>query len=250
MTKPPLLIAGNWKMHKSIGETRKFLRQLLKILKPHPSCEVAVFPSFTSLPAAADILHNTSIHYGAQNVHWEDSGPFTGEISPRFLSEIGCHYCIIGHSERRHLFGETDEICNRKIKAAQTHGLRPIFCCGETLAERKENETIKVIRRQLEKGLRGITNPEIDIAYEPVWAIGTGQNATPAQAEEIHRWIRLWLTRKFGQHASQIRILYGGSVKPENAVSLIAQPNIDGLLIGGASLEINSFGIIVNSCQK
>jgi|UniRef100_A0A7V3PSS2 triosephosphate isomerase len=250
MNRPPLLIAGNWKMNKNIRETREFLNQLLNSLKTPLTCEVAIFPPFTSLPAAAEILKNTPIRYGAQNLHWKESGAFTGEIAPVFIAEIGCHYCIVGHSERRRLFGETDEICNLKVKAAQHHRLRPILCCGETLEEQRQNETFNVLHNQLEKGLKDVTIPDFDLAYEPVWAIGTGQNATPEQAEKVHRWIRDWLRNKFADYSLQVRILYGGSVKPENAHQLIAQPDVDGLLIGGASLEVNTFVAIVNSCQR
>lgn len=237
-------------MHKNIQETREFLNRLLTLLRLPLNCEVAVFPPFTSLPAAAELLKDSQIGYGAQNLHWEDAGAFTGEIAPGFLSEIGCRYCLVGHSERRNLFGESDDICNRKVKAALRHQLRPILCCGETLEQRKQNQTIEVIRRQLEKGLKGITTPDLEIAYEPVWAIGTGQNASPEQAEEVHHWIRLWLERRFGSQAVQVRIIYGGSVKPDNALLLLARPDIDGLLVGGASLEVNSFAAIVNSCHK
>uniref|UniRef100_A0A7C1NBP7 Triosephosphate isomerase n=1 Tax=candidate division WOR-3 bacterium TaxID=2052148 RepID=A0A7C1NBP7_UNCW3 len=244
------LVAGNWKMHKNIRETREFLHSLIKLLRPPLPCEVAIFPPFTSLPAAAEILTDSGIALGAQNVHWEPTGAFTGEISPLFLVELGCRYCIIGHSERRLLFGETDEICNRKIKAAQSAGLRPILCCGETLEERNAHQTIEILRRQLEKGLKGITSADLDIAYEPVWAIGTGHTATPDQAAEIHNWIHLWLRSRFDDAADHIRVLYGGSVKPENAMALIRQTGVDGLLVGGASLDVNTFSIIVNSFKE
>ncbi|MEO0009894.1 MAG: triose-phosphate isomerase [candidate division WOR-3 bacterium] len=247
MTIHQPLVAGNWKMHKNIRETREFLHSLIKLLRHPLPCEVAIFPPFTSLPAAAEILTDSAIALGAQNVHWEPAGAFTGEISPLFLVELGCRYCIIGHSERRLLFGETDEICNRKIKAAQSAGLRPILCCGETLEERNAHQTIEILRRQLEKGLKGITSNSLDIAYEPVWAIGTGHTATPDQAAEIHNWIHLWLRNRFGDAADRIRVLYGGSVKPENAMALIRQTGVDGLLVGGASLDVNAFTIIVNS---
>ncbi len=250
MNRKVPLIAGNWKMNKGIQETREFVQQLLERLSSPLPAEVAIFPPFTSIPAVAEILKNHHITYGAQNIYWELSGAFTGEISPKFLVELGCRYCLIGHSERRLMFGETDETCNRKVKSALNHNLRPILCCGETLTERENDDTIKVIRRQLERGLRGITSPELDIAYEPVWAIGTGHTATPEQAQEIHYWIRLWLKERFPHNDNSIRTLYGGSVKSKNAASLLNQPDVQGLLVGGASLDIDEFVLIVNSCQN
>ncbi len=244
------LIAGNWKMNKGPREAQEFIEKLLERLPSPPPGEIAIFPPFTSIPVVAELLKNQYVNYGAQNLHWESSGAFTGEISPKFLVELGCRYCLVGHSERRQMFGETDETCNRKVKAALNHNLRPILCCGETLTERENDETIKVIRRQIERGLRGVTSSELDIAYEPVWAIGTGHTATPEQAQEVHHWIRLWLKERFPGNDHGIRILYGGSVKSSNATSLLKQPDIQGLLIGGASLNIDEFITIVNSCPE
>ncbi|MEO0019041.1 MAG: triose-phosphate isomerase [candidate division WOR-3 bacterium] len=243
-----LLIAGNWKMNKGVNEARLFVQELVKRVGDSLNCEVAVFPPFTSIPAVADVLRESHITYGAQNMHWEEKGAFTGEVSPVFLKELGCTYCIIGHSERRHFFGEGDEACNLKVRAAIAYGLRPILCCGETLQERQGGETISVIRRQLEKGLKGIAQPEFEIAYEPVWAIGTGQNATPEQAQEVHSYIRRWLEDNLPLGAKDVRIIYGGSVKPENVRDLLQEPEIDGVLVGGASLDLDDFVAIVNAC--
>jgi triosephosphate isomerase len=247
MSTRPHLIAGNWKMNKGAKEAREFAQQLLKRLSG--ADEVAVFPPFTSIPAVAEVLKGSFIAYGAQDLHWENAGAFTGEVSPLFLLELGCRYALVGHSERRHLFGESDEICNLKIRAARACGLRPILCCGEMLQERQSGETFTVLRRQLERGLKGLSEPGFDIAYEPVWAIGTGQNATPEQAQEVHNWIRRWLQESYPA-AGEIRIIYGGSVKPDNAAALMSQPDVDGVLVGGASLDIDAFVAIVNAGHK
>ncbi len=242
-----LLVAGNWKMNKVPNEAREFARQLLTRVSASATVEVAVFPPFTSIPAVAEVLQGTHISYGAQNMHWESKGAFTGEVSPVFLKELGCTYCIIGHSERRHFFGEGDEACNLKVRAAQAYGLKAVLCCGETLQERQGGETFSVVKRQLEKGLKGIPQPDFEIAYEPVWAIGTGQNATPEQAQEVHSWIRHWLDDNYPAGAKAVRIIYGGSVKPENASTLLQEPDIDGVLVGGASLDLEDFLAIANA---
>ncbi len=242
-------IAGNWKMNKTVGEAIELVKGLKNVLQGLEEIEVAIAPPFTALFPVAQELKGASIHLAAQNLFWEDKGAFTGEISAEMLKEIGCHYAIIGHSERRQYFGETDETVNRRIKAAFHGGLKVIFCIGETLQEREGNLTFSVVERQLEGGLKGLdekTVAEIVVAYEPVWAIGTGKTATPEQAEEVHRFIRQKLERLYTKKVSEeIRIQYGGSVTPENIKGLMAQPNIDGALVGGASLKTDSFSRIV-----
>lgn len=243
-------IAGNWKMNKTVGEACDFVRELkVTISGISEKVEVAVAPPFTALYAVRRELEGSFIRLAAQNLYWEEKGAFTGEVSPPMLKEVGCHYVIIGHSERRQYFGETDETVNRRIKAALTHGLKVIFCIGETLKEREGGETFSVIERQMEGGLKGLGEKEIGkvvIAYEPVWAIGTGKTATPEQAEEVHRFIREKLGKLYSRETSEeIRIQYGGSVTPENIRGLMNQPNIDGALVGGASLKAESFSKIV-----
>jgi triosephosphate isomerase len=211
--------------------------------------EVAVAPPFTALYAVRKELEGSSIRLAAQTLYWEEKGAFTGEISPLMLKEVGCQYVIIGHSERRHFFGESDETVNRRIKAALAQGLKVIFCIGETLKEREEGKTFSVIERQIEGGLKGLGDKELRnmvIAYEPVWAIGTGKTATPEQAEEVHRFIREKVEKLYSREVSEeIRIQYGGSVTPDNIKGLMNQPNIDGALVGGASLKAESFSKIV-----
>jgi triosephosphate isomerase len=202
---------------------------------------VVICPPFTSLVEVRRELTNSKIELGAQNLHWAEEGPYTGEVSGKFLLELGCRWVIIGHSERRRHFGETDEIVNRKLKAAQRFGLSSIVCLGEDLEERITNRTLKVVEEQFQRAFDGVDlNPEVVIAYEPVWAIGTGQNATPAQAGEVHSYIRDLVKSLYGPEAS-MRILYGGSVSPENIAQLMAEPEIDGVLVGGASLKAQSF---------
>jgi len=211
--------------------------------------EVAVAPPFTALLAVRKEIEGSPIRLAAQNLYWEEKGAFTGEISPIMLKEVGCHYVIIGHSERRQIFAETDETVNRRIKAALAHRLKVIFCIGETLQEREGEKTFSVIEKQIEGGLKGLGDQEIRntvIAYEPVWAIGTGKTATPEQAEEVHGFIRRKLGKLYSREVSEeIRIQYGGSVTPENIRGLMDQPNIDGALVGGASLKADSFSKIV-----
>jgi triosephosphate isomerase len=215
--------------------------------------EVAVCPPFPYLIPVAKALQGTTIKVGGQNMHWEEEGAFTGEVSPRMLKDAGCHFVIMGHSERRQFFGETDEKINKKIKKALSIGLAPIVCVGELLAEREAGTTEKVIRTQLEGCFKNLTPEEMKklvIAYEPVWAIGTGKTATPEQAQEVHRFIRGWLSGAFGKDAAEsIRIQYGGSVKPDNAKALMSQPDIDGALVGGASLKADGFAAIVRAAE-
>ena len=242
-------MAGNWKMNKTVKEAIDLVRELKAAISGVKGVEVAVAPPFTALYAVRKELEGSAIRLAAQNLYWEEKGAFTGEISPLMLKEVGCHYVIIGHSERRQFFGETDETVNRRIKAALTQGLEVIFCIGETLKEREEGKTFSVIERQLEGGLKGLGDKEIRnmvIAYEPVWAIGTGKTATPEQAEEVHRFIRAKIEKLYSRGVSElIRIQYGGSVTPENIKGLMNQANIDGALVGGASLKVESFSKIV-----
>ena len=242
-------MAGNWKMNKTVGEAIDLVRELKAAISGVKAVEVAVAPPFTALYAVRKELDGSSIGLAAQNLYWEEKGAFTGEVSPLMLKEVGCHYVIIGHSERRQFFGETDETVNRRIKAALAQGLKVIFCIGETLKEREEGKTFPVIEKQEEGGLKGLGDQEMRnmvIAYEPVWAIGTGKTATPEQAEEVHRFIRGKIEKLYSREVSEeIRIQYGGSVTPENVKGLMNQPDIDGALVGGASLKAESFSKIV-----
>jgi triosephosphate isomerase len=242
-------IAGNWKMNKTVGEAIDLVRQLKSSMSKIDEVEVAVAPPFTALYAVHKELEGSPIHLAAQNLFYEEKGAFTGEVSPLMLKEVGCQYVIIGHSERRQFFGETDETANRRLKAALGQDLKPIFCVGESLKEREENKTFLVIEKQLEGGLRNLGEKEfknIVIAYEPVWAIGTGKTATPLQAEEVHRFIRERVESLYSQEIAEgVRIQYGGSVTPENIKGLMDQGNIDGALVGGASLKAETFIKIV-----
>ena len=245
-----IIIAGNWKMNKTTIEAIDLVNLLKRSLYDVSEVEIVVCPPFTSLSDINDILTDSNIKLGAQNLHWEDSGAFTGEVSGSMLKAIGVDYVIIGHSERRQYFGETDETVNRRIKAALKHQLTPIVCIGEILPEREQGKTFDVIRKQCAGAWSGLTTDEMKkmvIAYEPVWAIGTGKTATPQQAQEVHHFIRELLKSAYGEElANSIRIQYGGSVKPENTTDLISQTDIDGALVGGASLEAKSFAAIVN----
>jgi len=237
-------------MHGTVAQTRALLGGLRERLDGKAlDREIVVAPPFTALPAAAEALRGSSIELGAQNIHWETKGAFTGEISAEMLLEAGCRWAIVGHCERRQYFGETDSSVNRRTRAALAAGLRPIVCVGETLAERDGGETLAVIRRQLQAALLDVGAAGIQtlcVAYEPVWAIGTGRTATPTQAEEVHAEVRGIVAELFGKDASErLRILYGGSVKPDNVDALMAQADVDGALVGGASLEIESFTRIV-----
>jgi triosephosphate isomerase len=247
------LVAANWKMNKNLDETAMFVKDLKARLIPEkPEAEVLICPPFTSLSAASKSVEGTFITTGAQNVYWEESGAYTGEISPGMVKSAGCEYVIVGHSERRHIFGETDEMIQKKLAAVLGHGLKPILCVGETREEREKGMTEKVVRRQLETGLEGRkvgTLTGLVIAYEPVWAIGTGLTASPEQAVDVHVFIRGFLAKRFGADlANETRIQYGGSVKPENASSLLTREDIDGALVGGASLDAESFSEIVLAC--
>ncbi|MCX6840884.1 MAG: triose-phosphate isomerase [candidate division WOR-3 bacterium] len=260
MSEPRIpLVAGNWKMYKGPAEARAFAEELLRQttndegeMTKAGNPELAVFPPFTALPAVAEILRGTSISYGGQNCHWESSGAFTGETAPGFLAELGCQYVLVGHSERRSLFGETDETCRKKLAAAIAAGIEPVLCCGETLAEREADRTFDVIERQLRAALADPPPPgRFTVAYEPVWAIGTGRTATPVQAGEVHHFIREWLGRNISAEIGErTRLLYGGSVKPDNFGELMKQPDIDGALVGGASLQVTSFCSIAGAARS
>ena len=243
------LIAGNFKMFKTVAETVSYINELRSLAKDVRNVEVVIAPPFTAIAAAAEAVKGSGIAVSAQDMHWEREGAFTGEVSAGMLREAGARFTIIGHSERRTLFGETDGTVNKKMRAALTAALVPIVCIGETLDQRDRNETMTVLDRQIKDGLDGVTGEELSgmvLAYEPVWAIGTGRNATPAQAGEAHHHIRQRLKQWFGLDASErCRVLYGGSVKPENIATLIAEPDVDGALVGGASLDPKSFFAIV-----
>ncbi len=244
------IIAGNWKLHKTPSETTDFVGQLrTKAETASPSCEIVVGPPFVSIPAAVSAAAGSSIQVAAQNVYWESKGAFTGEVSAPMLKDAGCTHVIIGHSERRQYFGETDETVNKRIKAVMAEELIPIFCLGETLEEREAGKTFDIVTTQLEGGLNGVTITDptrFVIAYEPVWAIGTGKTATVEQAQEVHAFLREKLAAIAGSAAAEsIRILYGGSVKPDNAKALMGSPDIDGALIGGASLKVEDFTAII-----
>jgi triosephosphate isomerase len=243
------VIAGNWKMHKTNGEARLLARAIKTGTTEVSQCEVVMAPPFTALAEVAEEIRGTPLVLAAQNVHWEPKGAFTGEISISMLKDIGCGMVIIGHSERRQYFGETDASVNRRVGAVLQSTLQPIVCIGETLAERESGKHHSVIAQQLAGGLDGLTRQDllrIILAYEPVWAIGTGRTASPETAQEMHRMIREWLSEKFGEEAQEVRILYGGSVKPDNIDALMLQPDIDGALVGGACLEAESFLRIIH----
>jgi triosephosphate isomerase len=244
------VIAGNWKMYKTQAETRAFFEAFLPLVAAASHCDIVIAPPFTALSAAVEAAGGTVIAIAGQDVHWEREGAFTGEISARMLVEVGCRGVIIGHSERRQYFGETDDSVQRKTKAALDAGLTPIVCVGETLGEREGNRTQQVLKRQFEGDLGSLTAADFSrilIAYEPVWAIGTGRTATPEMAADAHRYLRELAAARFSAgQASALRILYGGSVKPDNIMGLMAQEEIDGALVGGASLDPKSFASIVN----
>jgi len=243
-------IAGNWKMYKTIAEAVVFVKELKLAVKDLDRVEIALAPPFTALHAVAEAARNTNIGVAAQDVYWEREGAFTGEISPAMIKEAGAEYAIVGHSERRRLFGETDAIVNRKTMAAIGAGLTPIVCVGEALEERERDETLAVLDRQIKDGLGEMSAAqvqEIVLAYEPVWAIGTGRTATAAQAGEAHAHIRKRLRQWFGGDAAdRCHIIYGGSVKPDNIRELIAEEDVDGALVGGASLDVRGFTEIVS----
>lgn len=249
MPRKPL-IAANWKMYKTPVQAQEFTRNFLPLVTNHERDEIALCPSFTSLSVVVAAVTGLGVAVGAQNMHFADEGAYTGETSPLMLKAIGVTHVILGHSERRQYFGETDEIINKKLKTALGHGLVPIVCVGEVLAEREAGRTEEVLLRQTRGVLAGIPEAEagpIVIAYEPVWAIGTGKTATPQMASEAHQVIRGEVAKLLGTEvAENLRILYGGSVKPENAQALMSEDEIDGALVGGASLDAQSFAKIVN----
>jgi triosephosphate isomerase len=246
MLKP--LIAANWKMNKTIGETEDFIHSFIPMVKDVKNVDILIAPPFTSLNIASQLLQGTDVKLAAQDVFYEEKGAFTGEISPAMLQSAGCSHVIIGHSERRQYFSETDETVNKKIKTALKNGLEVILCIGESLEERERNKTFDVLNRQLSGSLNEVHLEEITIAYEPIWAIGTGKTATPAQANEAHTYIRKWL-KEYGEGADRVRILYGGSVTPENIKSLMAEHEVNGALVGGASLKPDSFAKIVKGAR-
>ncbi len=246
------VIAGNWKMNGDLIQSKDLITKLISGLSGQQiHCEVIICPPFTSLSEASSLVKSTTVKLGAQNMYFEDSGAFTGEISPSMLISAGCEFVILGHSERRTLFGETDELINKKIKKALQSGLKPIFCVGETLKEREAGVTKKVVERQVVDGLKDVSESDLNniiIAYEPIWAIGTGVTATPAQAEEVHEFIRGLIAEKYSKSAAEnLVIQYGGSVKADNAAELLSQKNIDGALVGGACLKSDSFITIIKS---
>ena len=244
------LIAANWKMNNSIKEDVSFVKSFEKLIKNAKNIDVVICPPFTLLYKLNELLKNSEIKLGAQNMHFEEKGAYTGEVSPLMLKDAGCEYVILGHSERRQYFKETDDLINKKVKSALKNKLNPILCIGETLEQRESNETMKIIESQLKNCLNNVNEDEMKsvvVAYEPVWAIGTGKNATPKQAEEVHKFIRSLLLKNYNKKISDnTRIIYGGSVKPDNIEDLMAMKNINGALVGGASLEPKSFAQICN----
>lgn len=249
MSERKPLIAANWKMFKTIGEAVAFTEMIQKETGPLTDREAVIAPPFTALAPVRKVMVQEGYRLAAQNCHWEDKGAFTGEISLGMLRDAGCEFVILGHSERRHVFGETDTMVAHKVVSAFRSNIIPILCVGEKLEEREAGKTMEVVERQLASSIRGLGEGEarqLVIAYEPVWAIGTGKTATPEQAQEVHRFIREYCGAAFDKSiASVMRILYGGSVKPDNVDILMAQPDIDGLLVGGASLEVGSFKRII-----
>jgi triosephosphate isomerase len=239
------LIAANWKMQKRIAEAEAFGTKLKSELPSLPSCDIVVFPPFFALPALAAVLRNTRVALGAQDVFWEKEGAFTGEVSGDMIRDAGGRWVIIGHSERRHVIGEGDEVVANKLKATLEAGLMPVLCVGEHLDQREAGQAESVVREQLDTALSGVTAAQLAtmvVAYEPVWAIGTGKTATPDDAESMHRFIRGAVGERYSENAADgVRILYGGSVKPGNAADLLTRTEIDGALIGGASLSVDSF---------
>jgi len=249
------IIGGNWKMNRgSPSEASEMLNQLIPLVKDIQSVDIVICPPFTALYAVKDIIKDTNIKLGAQNMYFEEKGAYTGEISPTFLKAIGCEYVILGHSERRDIFKETDALINKKLKKALSMVLNPIVCIGEHLEERENGKTKEIIQNQMDGTFKDITREEMIrtvIAYEPIWAIGTGKTATPEQAEEIHAFIRELLTQRYDKETSDsVRIQYGGSIKPNNAEELFKRGNIDGGLVGGASLQVDSLFDIIKAADK
>lgn len=250
MSQRTPLIAGNWKMHKTVEQATDTARRLVAATAGIIHTQVMIAPPFTALSAVSAILSDSDIFMGAQNMFWASEGAFTGEISASMLADVGCRQVIVGHSERRHVFGETDDLIAKKVKAAIDADLIPVLCVGETESERETKKTFSILDKQVGSGLKGLileTGREPIIAYEPVWAIGTGKTAQPEQVDEVHSYLRDLITREFGEVlAGAIRILYGGSVKPENISALMALPDVDGALVGGASLDPEIFIRIIN----
>lgn len=248
------IVAANWKMHKTPSETADFLKTFLPVLGTLDTVDVVIAPAFPCLPVASDLVSKSLVRIAAQNMHPESHGAFTGEVSAIMLRELYITYVILGHSERRQLFGETDAFINRKVRTAHASNLKPILCIGETLDEREKGQVEQVLERQLTKGLKDVNAEEAEetiLAYEPVWAIGTGRTATAAQAQEAHAFVRQTIEKMYGPTtAKRIRIQYGGSVKPSNAAELCAQPDVDGFLVGGASLESGSFYEIIRAAAE
>jgi triosephosphate isomerase len=246
MMRTPVM-AGNWKMYKTARQAAETIRSLAEAVKGVPGVEVVICPPFTALSAAVDAAKGSPVAIGAQDCYWETEGAFTGEVAVPMIADLGCSHCIVGHSERRQFFGETDATVDKKVEAVLAHGLTCIACVGETLQEREAGQTFAVLERQVRNGLaRHLASPRLIVAYEPVWAIGTGKTASPAQAQEAHAFIRQVAAQASSAAAAQaVRILYGGSVKPDNVAQLMAQPDVDGGLVGGASLDAASFAKIV-----
>lgn len=243
------ILAANWKMHKTIAEAVRFVEDFLPRVTDVEGVEIVLAPPHPCLERVAQALQGSAVRLAAQNVHPEPQGAFTGEVSVPMLADVGCTYTIVGHSERRAIFGETDAFIAQKVAALLARGIRPIMCVGESLAQREAGKTFTVVETQLEGGLQGLEAPqagELVVAYEPVWAIGTGRTATPEMAQEVHGFIRQQLEKRFGVEAGRVRIQYGGSVKPGNVYELMAQPDVDGALVGGASLDPESFARIVH----
>jgi len=247
------ILAGNWKMHLTNAEARTLALGLIETAREQEGVEIVLCPSFTLLHTVHDVIATSSIHLGAQHLFWEAKGAWTGEVSPAMLLDVGCSHVIIGHSERRQFFGETDASVRRRTLAALEAGLTPIVCVGETLEEREEGATEQVIEHQISGAFERFHAEEASklvIAYEPVWAIGTGRTATPSMAQEVHRMIRSWMSDTFGEEVGEgVRILYGGSMKPDNARELLAQEDIDGGLVGGASLKAEDFSAIIRAAR-
>jgi triosephosphate isomerase (TIM) len=244
------VIAGNWKMYKTVAQTVQFFDEFKPLVRGASHCEIVICPTFPALAAAVETAAGSNVQIGAQNLHWENEGAFTGEVSGPMIAAAGCSHVLVGHSERRQFFGETDSTVNQRLFAALKAGLTPIVCVGETLDQRDGGKTEAVLMQQLEGGLAALTQGDfsrIIIAYEPVWAIGTGRVATPETAAEAHAVIRDKTAQQFGSESAQgLRILYGGSVKPDNVGGLMVRPEIDGALVGGASLKPDSFAALVN----
>jgi len=251
MTQRTPLIAGNWKLHNTVAESQALAGAIAAHVGSGSACEVVVGPVATSLTAVAATLKGSAVGLSAQNTHWEDSGAFTGELSPTLLLDAGCGYCIIGHSERRQFFGETDAGVRKKVAALLVHKVVPILCVGESLEQREAGQTLEVVLGQVEaatEGLDAVALAPLVVAYEPIWAIGTGRTAKAEDAQEVHGAIRAKLAELKGESwANSVRILYGGSVKPANADELLAQPDIDGALVGGASLSADNFIPIIDA---